>query len=50
MRLNPVLKAAIAASLLLMLAACASTTARVNGAGSERGAGGTASLGTGFKF
>lgn len=50
MQVNAILRAALAASLVLMLAGCASTTARVDGAGSNRGAGGTASLGTGIKF
>lgn len=48
--MNATLKVALAAGLLLLLAGCASTTASVNGSGSNHGAGGTASLGTGIKF
>ena len=48
--MNSSLKPLIAMALLVLLAGCASTTASVNGAGSNRGAGGTASLGTGIKF
>lgn len=48
--MNSRLKPVLAAALLLLLAGCASTTASVNGAGSNHGAGGTASLGTGIKF
>lgn len=50
MQLNATLKAAFAAVLLVIVAGCASTTTQVNGAGSNRGAGGSATLGTGIKF
>ncbi len=50
MLMNTSSKAALAAMLLLILAGCASTTAQVNGAGTSRSAGGSATLGTGIKF
>jgi len=48
--MNDKTKAVLAAMLLLLLAGCASTTAQVNGAGTSRGAGGSATLGTGIRF
>lgn len=43
-------KTMIAAALLILLAGCASTTTQVSGAGSNRGAAGSATLGTGVSF
>ena len=50
MRRRDVPGLAAAALLLLLLAGCATTTANVDAAGSNHGAGATASLGTGVKF
>ncbi len=43
-------RAAAAAILIATLGGCASTSANVDAAGSNRGAGATATLGTGVKF
>ena len=43
-------RTAAVVAILVALTGCASTSARVNGGGSEHGAGGTATLGTGVKF
>jgi hypothetical protein len=43
-------KALLAAALALVMAACANSSGSVTANGSNRGAGGTASVGTGIKF
>ena len=48
--MTAMLRAAAAAILIAALAGCASTSANVLAAGSNHGAGATATLGTGVKF